>query len=190
MVEKVITLSRQYESHGKLFETVTLREPKLRDHIEIGDPVEKHRGPDGHGEFIVEHQDRVKSYIQRLVIKPGYADILDLDLEDSLAVVEAVNGFFGQAHKRRSARTSSSGAKDDSSETSSTCASARCWRSPSVGSTGAIANPAVIRDQQTFSHGRPSPSRSSFLPQGQFARYQRASLHEAICLQVLRLEQS
>ncbi len=43
--EKSIPLSRKYEAHGQVFDSVVLRAPKLRDHIAIGDPIEAHRGP-------------------------------------------------------------------------------------------------------------------------------------------------
>ena len=36
MTEKIVPLSRRYEAHGRVFDHVTLRAPKLRDHIAIG----------------------------------------------------------------------------------------------------------------------------------------------------------
>jgi hypothetical protein len=112
MAETVVKLSRRYEAHGETFDSVTLREPKLRDHFAIGDPVEMHRDPNGgDARFVVEHLDRVQAYLDRLVVKPAPAAVLgDLDLVDSLAVREAVRDFFLDAHTRRLAPTNSSGA--------------------------------------------------------------------------------
>lgn len=110
MAETVVPLSRKYEAHGQTFDSVTLRAPKLRDHIAIGDPVEIHSGPDGQGRFVVEHLDRIGAYLDRLPVagKPGRECLDDLDLVDSIAVKEAVTDFFMEARRRLSAPTNSS----------------------------------------------------------------------------------
>lgn len=106
----VVKLSRSYAAHGKTFDTVELREPKLRDHLLIGDPVEKHSGPDGEGSYILEHNDRILAYLDRLAVpeKPGREMLNDLDLVDSMALRDAIRDFFISAHQRRNALTSSS----------------------------------------------------------------------------------
>lgn len=117
MAEKIVKLSRKYEAFGKVFDSVTLREPKLRDHFQLGDPVEIHSGPDGQGRFVIEHLDRVQGYLDRLAVpeKPGRECIDDLDLADSIALKQAVNDFFTEAHKRRARQTSSSSGQDSPS---------------------------------------------------------------------------
>jgi hypothetical protein len=108
MAEKTIPLSRRYDAHGGAFDSVTLRAPKLRDHIAIGDPVEVHRGPDGDGRFVVEHLDRVAAYLDRLAVpgKPGRECLDDLDLADSIAIKDAVTDFFMEARERLTKPTS------------------------------------------------------------------------------------
>lgn len=117
MSETVVPLSRKYEAHGQTFNSVTLRAPKLRDHIAIGDPVEVHSGPDGQGRFVIEHLDRIEAYLDRLPVagKPGRECLDDLDLVDSIAVKDAVTGFFTEAHKRRARLTNSSSGPDNGS---------------------------------------------------------------------------
>lgn len=118
MSEIDIPLSRRYEAHGKTFDKVFLREPKLRDHFAIGDPVEVHSGPDGEGRFVVEQVDRVAAYLERLCVaeKPGLESVQDLDLVDSIAVKQAIIGFFIAARTRSSRPTSSSSGPDKTSQ--------------------------------------------------------------------------
>lgn len=110
MNEKAVPLSRKYEAHGQVFESVTLRAPKLRDYIAIGDPVEIHAGPDGQGRFVIEHLDRIQAYLDRLAVpgKPGRECLDDLDLADSIALKDAVTDFFMEARRRLSGPMSSS----------------------------------------------------------------------------------
>ncbi len=117
MSEKSVPLSRKYEAHGQVFNSVVLRAPKLRDHIAIGDPVEVHAGPDGQGRFAVEHLDRIAAYIDRLPVpgKPGRECLDDLDLVDSIAVKDAVTDFFMEARRRLSTPTNSSSGPDSPS---------------------------------------------------------------------------
>ncbi len=117
MTEKSIPLSRKYEAHGQVYDTVVLRQPKLRDHIAIGDPVEIHAGPDGQGRFVVEHLDRIAAYLDRLAVpgRPGRECLDDLDLVDSIAVKDAVTDFFMEARKRLSVPTNSSSGPDSPS---------------------------------------------------------------------------
>jgi len=120
--EKTVPLSRKYEAHGQVFDSVTLRAPKLRDHIAIGDPVEIHAGPDGEGRFVVEHLDRIAAYLDRLAVagRPGRECLDDLDLADSIAVKEAVTDFFMEARRRLSKPTNSSSGADSPSMPSAT----------------------------------------------------------------------
>lgn len=113
----IVKLSRSYAAHGKSFDSVELREPKLRDHLAVGDPVEMHPGPDGEGRFIVEHNDRILAYLGRLAVegKPGREMLDDLDLVDSMALKDAIVDFFISAHRRKTALTNSSSASDSPS---------------------------------------------------------------------------
>lgn len=120
MGERTIQLSHSYAVHGATFSEVVLREPTLADHFAIGDPVELHSGPDGEGRFVVEHGDRISSYLDRLCVqgKPGRECLNGLDLVDSIKIKEEIVGFFTEAHRRRSKLTSSSG-EPDSQQTQS-----------------------------------------------------------------------
>lgn len=109
MGDKVISLSRRYGEHGQTFDSVTLREPKLRDYLAIGEPVEIQPNGDG-GRMVVEYNDRVEGYFQRLVKVPGFEMIQDLDLVDAIAIKDAILDFFKTARLRRDAPTNSSSA--------------------------------------------------------------------------------
>lgn len=117
MSETIIKLSRRYEAHGTVFDEIALRAPKLRDHFAIGDPVEVHRGPDGTGRYVIEHNDRFDAYLDRLAVdgRPGKECLLDLDLVDSIKVRQAITGFFTEAMKRLTPPTNSSSAQDKTS---------------------------------------------------------------------------
>ncbi len=120
--EKSIPLSRKYEAHGQVFDSVVLRAPKLRDHIAIGDPIEAHRGPDGNGRFVVEYLDRIEAYLDRLAVpgKPGRECLDDLDLTDSIRLKEAVIDFFTEARERLAKPTNSSPVAANPSTSSAT----------------------------------------------------------------------
>jgi hypothetical protein len=106
VVPKTVPLSRRYEAHGRVFDAVTLRDPKYRDFIDIGDPVEFQPLPDGSGQMIVKHLDRVDSYVSRLVTEPvSAADLVDLDLVDALALEGGILDFFGEARRSRAKPT-------------------------------------------------------------------------------------
>ena len=103
---KTIKLSRRYEAHGKVFDAVGLRDPKYRDFIDIGDPIEQQPLPTGSGSMIVKHFDRIDAYVGRLLQEPmSTADIVDLDLADALAMEEAVLDFFVEARRSRAKPT-------------------------------------------------------------------------------------
>lgn len=99
---KTVKLSRRYEAHGKIFDAATLRDPKYRDFIDIGDPVEQQPLPSGDGAMVVKHFDRIDAYVGRLLMEPlSTADIVDLDLVDALAMEGAILDFFVEARKPR-----------------------------------------------------------------------------------------
>ena len=106
MADKVVPLSRSYGVHGVTFDKVTLRSPTLADHFAVGDPVEIHPAPDGTGQFVVQHLDRIADYRDRLVREPGLEMLMGLDLVDSLAIKDAITDFFLEAHRLRAKPTS------------------------------------------------------------------------------------
>lgn len=121
-MDTVIKLSRRYDAHGKVFDEVALRAPKLRDHFAVGDPVEVHPGPDGSGRFILEHNDRFDAYLDRLCVegRPGRECVLDLDLVDSIKVRQAISGFFTAARRQLLPPTTSSSEPGRTSDASAT----------------------------------------------------------------------
>jgi hypothetical protein len=117
MPEQTVKLSRRYEAHGKVFDTVALATPKLRHYLAVGDPVELPPGPDGAGQFVVKHLDRIAAYVDRLAVpeKPGRECLDDLDLVDSIALSEAVTDFFMEARRRLGKPMNSSSGQDSPS---------------------------------------------------------------------------
>ncbi|MCO6410099.1 hypothetical protein [Hoeflea alexandrii] len=104
--EKTVRLSRRYEAHGRAFDSLTFREPKMADFEAIGEIAEYQPAPEG-GMLIINHDDRVWRYRDRLLKRgddlPSAADLGDLDLADAIAVKEAISGFFTQARAKPSA---------------------------------------------------------------------------------------
>lgn len=102
--EKTVRLSRGYEAHGRTFDSLTFRAPKMVDFEDIGEIAERQPSPMG-GEMILYHDDRVWKYRDRLLKRgeglPSPTDLADLDLVDAVAVKDAIAGFFSQARPRR-----------------------------------------------------------------------------------------
>lgn len=98
--DKTVRLSRRYEAHGRDFDSLTFRAPKMVDFEEIGEIAERQPSPMG-GEMILYHDDRVWKYRDRLLkggdSAPSSADLADLDLVDAIAVKDAITGFFSRA---------------------------------------------------------------------------------------------
>lgn len=107
---KTIKLSRRYEAHGKVFDAVTLRDPKLRDYFEVGEPTEVQPTGQAGGVVLIEYFDKIDAYLSRLLQEPlSSADLIDLDLSDAILLKDAITGFFTEAKRLRRAPTSSSG---------------------------------------------------------------------------------
>jgi hypothetical protein len=119
MSPRAIKLSRRYESHGRIFDTVSLRDPKYRDLLAVGDPIELQPLPSGAGEMVVKYLDRIEDYVGRLLQDPlSVADLVDLDLVDAMAIEEAILGFFAEARKSRAKPTGSSSGSGNPSTSS------------------------------------------------------------------------
>lgn len=101
--EKTVRLSRRYEAHGRAFDSLTFREPKMADFEAIGEIAEYQPAPNG-GMMIIHHDDRVWQYRDRLLKRgegmPGAEDLGELTLVDAIAVKEAVSGFFTMARAK------------------------------------------------------------------------------------------
>lgn len=92
MADKIVALSRRYEAHGKVFESVTVREPRWEDVLELGEPYELQRA--GGQTVVIENTATVASYVKRCIGEPGIECLGGLGVKDSRAVREAVLDFF------------------------------------------------------------------------------------------------
>ncbi|MBB3315116.1 hypothetical protein FHT77_000958 [Rhizobium sp. BK181] len=94
MTNVVVKLSNTYKVHDKEFSEVTLREPRYHEIFMEGrgKPQEWQRSP--HGAIVVSYPAVVDSYLQKIVVEPGYDCISGLSTADSLALEQAVLDFF------------------------------------------------------------------------------------------------
>lgn len=92
-MEKVVPLSRRYEAHGKVFDSVTLREPRFEDLLALGEPFDAQRTRGG-ATVVVENIEVVAGYVRRCVVAPGVECLGDLGVKDARAVRGAVIDFF------------------------------------------------------------------------------------------------
>ncbi|CAI2936157.1 hypothetical protein [Aminobacter niigataensis] len=93
MMEIVVPLARQYQAHGDVFSSVTVREPRFEDLLALGEPYEVQRTPQG-GRVVIENTPAVAAYVKRCVIKPTSDHLGELDIKDARAVRNAVLDFF------------------------------------------------------------------------------------------------
>lgn len=110
---KTVKLSRSYSAHGKTFDAVTLRGPKMKDLLAIGEPWEAVTNRDG-TKVPIEHLDRIEAYIDRLASEPPADHLTELDLVDALAVKSALIDFFVEARPPSPPSTLSSSGGDTS----------------------------------------------------------------------------
>lgn len=108
MADTIVKLSRRYEAHGKVFESVTVREPRWSDMLELGEPYEVQRA--GGSNVIIENTATVAAYIKRCIVEPGSECCGELGVKDTRAVRDAVLDFFrpGEPPADPSATTSAS----------------------------------------------------------------------------------
>ncbi|MER9972016.1 hypothetical protein [Mesorhizobium sp. M0060] len=92
MTEKTVTLSRRYEAHGAVFETVKVREPRFNDLMQLGEPYEMQRAAGNN--VVIENVETVAAYVRRCVIEPGFDMLGELGIKDARAVRVAVLDFF------------------------------------------------------------------------------------------------
>lgn len=123
--QRVITLVDPVPYAGRFVESLTLREPGMREFAMFGEPTVHTRS--GNGTWIVvENSESIAGYLGALiVVPPDLAGILDhVSLADLLQLKEALLGFFGDAREAgaRITRTSSSASSAGSVEESSSTA--------------------------------------------------------------------
>ena len=108
--EKTVRLSRRYEAHGRTFDHLIFRAPKMADFEEIGEIAEVQPAPNG-GAMVIHHDDRVWKYRDRLLRigegMPSPVDLADLDLADAFAIKDAITGFFTRGPAKASGEKSS-----------------------------------------------------------------------------------
>lgn len=103
MSEVTVKLSRRYEHGSTPFDTVTLREPKLKDRRVGGPVLEIQR------RVVLRDDEAIWRYVNMLLVEPQSPGAIDLlDLTDAEAIAETVVGFFSKARVSYVARTSSS----------------------------------------------------------------------------------
>jgi hypothetical protein len=103
---KTVKLSKRYVIGTSIFDQVVLREPTLADYRAIGPVAERQ------GAVIVAYRDATFAYVDRLTTEPPIGALLELTLEDTFAVEEAVNGFFSEARQSLIKRENSSSGSD------------------------------------------------------------------------------
>ncbi|PBC09196.1 hypothetical protein [Mesorhizobium sp. WSM3859] len=92
MAEIVVPLSRQYEAHGEVFKSVTVREPGWEDYLALGEPYEIQRA--GGQEVVIENTATIAAYVKRCIVTPGTEKLGELGVLDSRKVRDTVIDFF------------------------------------------------------------------------------------------------
>jgi len=114
MADFELPLSRTYTETGKPVSMLAFRTPRWSDFIDLGD-IEEWQPIAVPGEnnrmMLVRHHDIVAQYAERCLKEPHtVADLAVLDLADTLAVHNVIDGFFAKARSSKSPQTASSGA--------------------------------------------------------------------------------
>ncbi|RWI99689.1 hypothetical protein [Mesorhizobium sp.] len=92
MTEKIVKLSRQYQAHDTVFDTVTVREPRFEDLLALGEPFELQRA--GTQDVVIENTAAVAAYVRRCIVAPGTEKLGELSIADARKVRGAVLDFF------------------------------------------------------------------------------------------------
>jgi hypothetical protein len=97
MTTRTIKLSSPITWHGETLTTLTLKEPKGRDYIELGEPRLGVRMADG-GYYMVEQTHLVKAYLDKCIDHEGGNFLIALmSLADAQALKAALFDFFAPA---------------------------------------------------------------------------------------------
>jgi hypothetical protein len=94
MAETIVKLSKQYQAHDKVFDSVCLREPTYTDsHVDgLGVPSEWQPGPNGPVLYI--YRTVIAEYITRLAVEPTADCLSRLSVVDAMRLEKAVRDFF------------------------------------------------------------------------------------------------
>ncbi|MFK0330706.1 hypothetical protein ACIQUB_06240 [Rhizobium sp. NPDC090275] len=90
----IVPLSKQYTVHDKTFSEVKLREPTYSEIFMQGRGKPREWQPSPHGPVVVSYPGVVDSYLQELVVEPGYEFLSSLSVVDALKLEKAVLDFF------------------------------------------------------------------------------------------------
>ncbi len=94
---KTVALRTPILFHDSQIREIEFREPRWRDHEELGEVDGWIRAPDGTVSRMA-YPSVVAAYAKRCIVKPDDASILELlPLRETLAVHEVVAGFFTEA---------------------------------------------------------------------------------------------
>ena len=108
-----VTLSEPITTHDGPCSKVVLRSPKYGDVFALGEPQAYAVDPNSGLLFTSNRDDVIRQYVQRCVIEPKNPDLLEqCNLADSLAIREAILGFFEAARAERSTNTPTSQSSD------------------------------------------------------------------------------
>ncbi|QKV20241.1 hypothetical protein [Oricola thermophila] len=114
-----IELSRTYGEGSEPFSSLTFREPRWQDFVDLGEIEEWQPvgGDDGtHRPMVIRHHDVVAAYAERLVMPPRTAaDLQVLDLKDALSVHGVIRDFFATARASTTPQAASSGGTEKGS---------------------------------------------------------------------------
>lgn len=106
MTTRTIKLAQPIPWNGQTLTTLTLKEPKGRDYIELGEPRVAVRLPDG-GFYLVEPPPIIKAYLDRCIDHEGGDFLVSLlSLADAQALKHALFDFFHPATPRDGASPS------------------------------------------------------------------------------------
>jgi len=113
MADVTIKLSRSYDHGSMPFDTVVLREPKLKDRRAGGPVLDIQRG------VVLRDDEAIWRYVSMLLVEPTSPGAIDLlDLADAEILSETIVGFFTKARvssiERMSSSSGSAGTQDAS----------------------------------------------------------------------------
>jgi hypothetical protein len=108
-----VKLSKPYTAaDGRIFDTITLREPTYKDVFMDGLGQPREWQPVPGGSALLTYPERVDAYAQRLIVAPGYEFISGLGALDSLRLEEAICSFFTEQKAPETSETNSSSVSD------------------------------------------------------------------------------
>jgi hypothetical protein len=108
-----VVLTEPITTHDGPCSKVVFRSPKYGDVFALGEPQAYAVDPESGLLFTSNRDDVIEKYVRRCVIEPKDAALLEqCNLADSLAIREAILGFFEAARSARSTTTPTSPSSD------------------------------------------------------------------------------